>query len=67
MTVLPLCALADTVPSAPSATQESATQEERELLEYLELLEEMELLETWDPDEALPIPVDAGPPAEEGQ
>ena len=54
-----LPALAAVGAEAPARAEE-LSQEDQEILEILDLLENLELLESWDPDEALPIPVDSG-------
>ena len=46
-------------PPTPALSEPTLTDEDLELLRNLDLLVEWELLREWDPEEALPIPIDA--------
>jgi hypothetical protein len=49
----------NSVTQAPEASDEELTSEDLELLRDLDLLLELELLQEWDPEEGLPIPIEA--------
>ncbi len=51
------------LPASPPPGELSA--EDLELLKSLDILHDWELLRDWDPEENLPIPVSAPPPAPE--
>ena len=53
------------LPGKANSPSDELSAEDLELLKSLDILHDWELLRDWDPEENLPIPVSAPPPAPE--